>query len=316
MPLDAEFEGWHHVCTIHINGQGGVRQLFKRKKSKHRIVVFAVFFLTVMTLTSARADTAKDRFDEAREAFVERKKLISPISDIDLKTAIEIQDLLVLNVAAEFGSTAGYFQGLTSGGKPLLGVLLENMFTSTGATVVASNSADLQLAPAWVLRIGSTNGTTVADVSEGDDSASFFSELIPAVLIRDDLMSELNSEAIMSQTAVNLGIRFVVMGHPISLSGPGGLQAVSGTLNATLLDSDGATLSAGDGLTPDGARVSSLIRKIASDLKARGRQLRLNDLIILGSAGPVAVLNDSPRVVGRFEAGAEARRIVLAIRSE
>ncbi|MCP4951682.1 MAG: hypothetical protein GY922_07530 [Proteobacteria bacterium] len=290
--------------------------MVKRKKSKHRIVVFAVFVLTVMTLTCARADAAKDRFDEAREAFVERKKLISPLSDIDLKTAIEIQDLLMLDVAAEFGSTAGYFQGLTAGGKPLLGVLLENMFTSTGATVVASNSADLLLAPAWVLRIGSTNGTTVSVVPEGDDPASFFSELIPAVLIRDDLMSELNSEAIMSQTAVNLGIRFVVMGHPISLLGPGGLQAVSGTLNATLLDGDGATLSVGDGLTPDGARVSFLIRKIASNLKARGRQLRSNDLIILGSAGPVAVLNDSSRVVGRFEAGAEARRIVLAIRSE
>jgi len=108
----------------------------------------------------------------------------------------------------------------------------------------------------------------------------------------------------------------VVMGHPISLSGHGGLQAVSGTLNATLLDSDGVTLSEGDRLTPDGARVSLLIRKIAGGLKARGRQLRANDLIILGSAGPVAVLNDSPRVVGRFEAGAETRKIVLAIKPE
>lgn len=269
-----------------------------------------------MTLVSARADIAKDRFREAREAFVERKNLISPLSDIDLKTAIEIQDLLMLDVAAEFGSTAGYFRERTPAGKPLLGVLLENMFTSTGATVASSNSANLQLAPAWVLRIGSTNGTTRAEVSEDDARASFFSELIPAVLIRDDLMSEPNPEAITSQTAVNLGIRFVVMGHPISLSGQGGLQTVSGTLNATLLNSDGVTLSEGNGLTPDGAHVALLIRKIASDLKARGRQLRANDLIILGSAGPVTVLNQSPRVVGRFEAGAETRKIVLAIRPE
>lgn len=272
--------------------------------------------MALMTLVSARGDIAKDRFHEAREAFVERKKLKSPLSDIDLKTAIEIQDLLMLDVAAEFGSTAGYFQALTPGGRPLLGVLLENMFTSTGATVVASNSADLQLAPAWVLRLGSINSTTVSQASEVDDLASITSELIPAVLIRDDLMGEPNSEAITSQTAVNLGIRDVVMGHPISLSGHGGLQAVSGTLNATLLDSDGVTLSEGDRLTPDGARVSLLIRKIAGGLKARGRQLRANDLIILGSAGPVAVLNDSPRVVGRFEAGAETRKIVLAIRPE
>lgn len=293
-----------------------MRQLVKRKKFNIRILVLVVFVMALMTLVSARGDIAKDRFHEAREAFVERKKLKSPLSDIDLKTAIEIQDLLMLDVAAEFGSTAGYFQALTPGGRPLLGVLLENMFTSTGATVVASNSADLQLAPAWVLRLGSINSTTVSQASEVDDLASITSELIPAVLIRDDLMGEPNSEAITSQTAVNLGIRYVVMGHPISLSGHGGLQAVSGTLNATLLDSDGVTLSEGDRLTPDGARVSLLIRKIAGGLKARGRQLRANDLIILGSAGPVAVLNDSPRVVGRFEAGAEARRIVLAIRSE
>jgi len=293
-----------------------VRQLVKRKKLNIRILVLGVFVMALMTLVSARGDIAKDRFHEAREAFVERKKLKSPLSDIDLKTAIEIQDLLMLDVAAEFGSTAGYFQALTPGGRPLLGVLLENMFTSTGATVVASNSADLQLAPAWVLRLGSINSTTVSQASEVDDLASITSELIPAVLIRDDLMGEPNSEAITSQTAVNLGIRYVVMGHPISLSGHGGLQAVSGTLNATLLDSDGVTLSEGDRLTPDGARISLLIRKIAGGLKARGRQLRANDLIILGSAGPVAVLNDSPRVVGRFEAGAETRKIVLAIRPE
>lgn len=293
-----------------------MRQLVKRKKLNIRILVLGVFVMALMTLVSARGDIAKDRFHEAREAFVERKKLKSPLSDIDLKTAIEIQDLLMLDVAAEFGSTAGYFQALTPGGRPLLGVLLENMFTSTGATVVASNSADLQLAPAWVLRLGSINSTTVSQASEVDDLASITSELIPAVLIRDDLMGEPNSEAITSQTAVNLGIRYVVMGHPISLSGHGGLQAVSGTLNATLLDSDGVTLSEGDRLTPDGARVSLLIRKIAGGLKARGRQLRANDLIILGSAGPVAVLNDSPRVVGRFEAGAETRKIVLAIRPE
>ncbi|RZO21764.1 MAG: hypothetical protein EVB05_06760 [Candidatus Thioglobus sp.] len=290
--------------------------MVKRKKLNIRILVLGVFVMALMTLVSARGDIAKDRFHEAREAFVERKKLKSPLSDIDLKTAIEIQDLLMLDVAAEFGSTAGYFQALTPGGRPLLGVLLENMFTSTGATVVASNSADLQLAPAWVLRLGSINSTTVSQASEVDDLASITSELIPAVLIRDDLMGEPNSEAITSQTAVNLGIRYVVMGHPISLSGHGGLQAVSGTLNATLLDSDGVTLSEGDRLTPDGARVSLLIRKIAGGLKARGRQLRANDLIILGSAGPVAVLNDSPRVVGRFEAGAETRKIVLAIRPE
>lgn len=293
-----------------------MRQLVKRKKLNIRILVLGVFVMALMTLVSARGDIAKDRFHEAREAFVERKKLKSPLSDIDLKTAIEIQDLLMLDVAAEFGSTAGYFQALTPGGRPLLGVLLENMFTSTGATVVASNSADLQLAPAWVLRLGSINSTTVSQASEVDDLASITSELIPAVLIRDDLMGEPNSEAITSQTAVNLGIRYVVMGHPISLSGHGGLQAVSGTLNATLLDSDGVTLSEGDRLTPDGARVSLLIRKIAGGLKARGRQLRANDLIILGSAGPVAVLNDSPRVVGRFEAGAETRKIVFAIRPE
>ena len=143
-----------------------MRQLIKRKKSNIRILVLVVFVLTVMTLVSARADIAKDRFREAREAFVERKNLISPLSDIDLKTAIEIQDLLMLDVAAEFGATAGYFQEQTSSGKPLLGVLLENMFTSTGATVASSNSADLQLAPAWVLRIGSTNGTTRAEVSD------------------------------------------------------------------------------------------------------------------------------------------------------
>ena len=293
-----------------------MRQLVKRKKLNIRILVLGVFVMALMTLVSARGDIAKDRFHEAREAFVERKKLKSPLSDIDLKTAIEIQDLLMLDVAAEFGSTAGYFQALTPGGRPLLGVLLENMFTSTGATVVASNSADLQLAPAWVLRLGSINSTTVSQASEVDDLASITSELIPAVLIRDDLMGEPNSEAITSQTAVNLGIRYVVMGHPISLSGHGGLQAVSGTLNATLLDSDGVTVSEGDRLTPDGARVSLLIRKIAGGLKARGRQLRANDLIILGSAGPVAVLNDSPRVVGRFEAGAETRKIVLAIKPE
>lgn len=293
-----------------------MRQLVKRKKFNIRILVLVVFVMALMTLVSARGDIAKDRFHEAREAFVERKKLKSPLSDIDLKTAIEIQDLLMLDVAAEFGSTAGYFQALTPGGRPLLGVLLENMFTSTGATVVASNSADLQLAPAWVLRLGSINSTTVSQASEVDDLASITSELIPAVLIRDDLMGEPNSEAITSQTAVNLGIRYVVMGHPISLSGHGGLQAVSGTLNATLLDSDGVTLSEGDRLTPDGARISLLIRKIAGGLKARGRQLRANDLIILGSAGPVAVLNDSPRVVGRFEAGAETRKIVLAIKPE
>ena len=316
MPLDAEFLGWHHVCTIHNIGQGGVRQLVRSKKSNITILVLGVFVLTLMTLVSARADTAKDRFHEAREAFVERKTLILPLSGIDLKTAIEIQDLLMLDVAAEFGATAGYFQERTSSGNPLLGVLLENMFTSTGATVASSNSADLQLAPAWVLRIGSINGTTRAEVSEGDAPASFFSELIPAVLIRDDLMSEPNSEAITSQTAVNLGIRFVVMGHPISLSGQGGLQAVSGTLTTTLLDSDGVIFSEGNGLTPDGARVALLIRNMASDLKARGRHLRANDLIILGSAGPVKVLNQSPRVVGRFEAGAETRKIVLAIRPE
>ena len=293
-----------------------MRQLIKRKKSNIRILVLVVFVLTVMTLVSARADIAKDRFREAREAFVERKNLISPLSDIDLKTAIEIQDLLMLDVAAEFGATAGYFQEQTSSGKPLLGVLLENMFTSTGATVASSNSADLQLAPAWVLRIGSTNGTTRAEVSDDDAPASFFSELIPAVLIRDDLMSEPNPEAVTSQTAVNLGIRFVVMGRPISLSGQGGLQAVSGTLTTTLLDSDGVIFSEGNGLTPDGARVALLIRNMASDLKARGRHLRANDLIILGSAGPVKVLNQSPRVVGRFEAGAETRKIVLAIRPE
>jgi 2-keto-4-pentenoate hydratase len=273
--------------------------------------------LATLALASGLLVPAADQCNPAQEAlalvlkaYVERQRLARPLPKLAISKAVEVQDFLLMNLAPDYGSVAGYQRDSGPGGSRLSTVLLENMFTSSGATLHRARDSNQLVELELLVRVGSeriNNVDTLAAV------AAHISEVLPAVEVRDQLLAatqRLDSAAVI---AINGGVRYLVLGRPLVVPSSMTVDDWAGVFAAHLFQKDGKTVSHGSGLVT-GTDPLQAVLELKQLLRKRGRFLKAGDLLALGSIG----LAVEPDTTGRFEASFEtpfgSGRVVFALR--
>ena len=260
--------------------------------------------------SAAQANPAQETLALALKAYVERQRLAGPLPNLAISKAIEVQDFLMMNLAPDYGSVAGYQRDSGADGALFSAVLLENMFTSSGATLHRARDSNLSVELELLIRVGSkqiNKAETLAAV------AAQISEVLPAVEVRDQLLVATQRFDSAALIAINGGVRYLVLGRPIVVPSSITADDWAGAFAAHLFQNDGKTVSHGSGLVT-GTDPLEAVLELKQLLQKRGRFLKAGDLLALGSIG----LAVEPDTNGRFEASFETPfgigRVVFALR--
>jgi len=262
-------------------------------------------------LSAFGSESGQAALSQALEAFGSRQQMAEPLPEIAPGLAVEVQDLVMMNLAPDYGGVVGYWWSVASNQEVVVSSLLENMFTSSGATLDLSGGADQVAHLGWMLRVGQ-KGIGVMD--EATPWHEFFSELIPAVVIRDRLLTPEQKGDWSAMTMINTGVRYIVMGMPWQITKEKGVALFGAPLEALLADHSGQKLAGATAVSTT-RDTSGMINQLRERLSARGRFLRGSDLVWLGPTGPGVPLGETGRLSADFGTPLGQRRIVFAIRS-
>ena len=280
----------------------------QRKGLTRRFLAFGVLFLGAISIVSA--DAGQEALEQTLESFAARQKMTTLLPQLNASVAIEVQDLLLMNLAPDYGGVAGYLCELAADGRTVVAPVLENMFTSSGATLYGAKGSEQSAQLAWLLRV---RGEVAGNVGTAPSVHGYFSELIPAVIVRDRLLREKQQTLWAALTVVNAGVRYLILGTPWSISESDGGELLNGLMEAGLIDRGGEILTKGLGLLGNREPLSA-VAELQELLAARGRTLRAGDLVSLGPVGPAVALGGIGRVTARFSTVLGGRRIVFAMR--
>ena len=257
------------------------------------------------------SESAQAALNQALEAFGARQQMAHPLPDIEPGLAVEVQDLVMMNLAPDYGGVVGYWWSVASSQEMVVSSLLENMFTSSGATLDSVAGVEQVAYLGWMLRVRPQGIGTMDEASPWYES---FSELIPAVVIRDRLLAPEQKGDWSAMTITNAGVRYLVLGMPWQLGKEEGVTLLGARLEALLADNAGEKLAEASVIFA--ARdASGMINELRAKLSARGRFLRDSDLLWLGPTGPGVSLGVTGRLSADFSTPLGQRRIVFAIRS-
>ena len=280
----------------------------QRRGLTRRFLAFGVSFLGAISIVSA--DAGQEALEQTLESFAARQKMTTLLPQLNASVAIEVQDLLLMNLAPDYGGVAGYLCELAADGRTVVAPVLENMFTSSGATLYGAKGSEQSAQLAWLLRV---RGEVAGNVGTAPSVHGYFSELIPAVIVRDRLLREKQQTLWAALTVVNAGVRYLILGTPWSISESDGGELLNGLMEAGLVDRGGEILTSGVGLLGNREPLSA-VAELQELLAARGRTLRAGDLVSLGPVGPAVALGGIGRVTARFSTVLGGRRIVFAMR--
>ena len=270
--------------------------------------------LLVLVIASGSAfgsEKGQGALNQALEAFNTRQQMADPLPEMEAGLAVEVQDLLVMNLAPDYGGVAGYLFSAAADQEMVVSVLLENMFTSSGATLDTAKGSEQIVQLGWMLRVRPEGIETVDAASPWYE---YFSELIPAVIVRDSLLTQEQQGDWSAMTMVNAGVRYLVLGMPWVIAKGQGAVILTAPLEAMLMDNRGKTLAKGSSLSVD-REALSVIKELRTKLSARGRSLRASDLVLLGPMGSGAQFGAVGRLTAEFSTPLGDRRIVFASRS-
>jgi len=259
---------------------------------------------------AVQANPAQETLALVLKAYIDRQRLAGPLPHLAIAKAIEVQDFLVMNLAPDYGSVAGYQRDSGYGGSLLSTVLLENMFTTSGATLHRARDCNPLVELELLVRVGSeriNKADTLAAV------AAQISEVLPAVEVRDQLLMATQGLDSAALIAINGEVRYLVLGRPLVVPSSITVDDWAGVFAAHLFQKDGKTVSHGSGLVT-GTNPLQAVLELKQLLQKRGRFLKAGDLLALGSIG----LAVEPDTNGRFEASFEtpfgSGRVVFALR--
>ena len=270
--------------------------------------------LLVLVIASGSAfgsEKGQGALNQALEAFNTRQQMADPLPEMETGLAVEVQDLLVMNLAPDYGGVVGYLCSAAADQEMVVSVLLENMFTSSGATLDTAQGSEQTVQLGWMLRVR-PEGIEIVDAAS--PWYEYFSELIPVVIVRDSLLGQEQQGDWSAMTMVNAGVRYLVLGMPWTIAKGEGAAILATPLEAMLMDNGGKTLAKGSSLSGD-REALGVIKELRAKLSARGRSLRASDLVLLGPMGSGATLGAVGRLTAKFSTPLGDRRIVFAARS-
>ena len=287
-----------------------------KKNHRHRQPLLLAWILVLglvlppAAISPAWANAGPEALAQALASFNAREQMASPLPELGASLAIEIQDLLVLNLAPDYGGGVGYLCERAGDGETVVAALLENMFSSSGATLYDAKGSEQIVQLGLLVRVRSE---AILEADAASSLQAHFSELIPAVIVRDQLLSKEQTDDWAAMTAVNAGVRYLVLGEPWPIPPSAGADILSAPLKAILTGKAGAALTGGQGLAGN-QKAGPAVWELQQRLASRGRTLRPGELLSLAPVGPAVVLGGVGRVTARFETVLGERQIVFALR--
>ncbi len=248
--------------------------------------------------------TPRAAHDAVLRAYTDLEPLPGPFG-LDPAEAAEVQRMVVLSLGPRYGEVAGYKAALTSPAAqarfgvsaPVSGVLLDNMFTATGATVSRASAVRPVLEADLLVRVADER---INQADSPDAMLASLSEVIPFVEIPDLMFANLEGLTGADIAAINAGARLGVTGTPVPLRGLDDAMARLGAFSVTLTDGEGRTIGSGGGDALMGHPLAAALW-LKNDLRRRGVRLQPGDLLSLGSLGAPVPLSGLARVKATYE---------------
>ncbi len=319
MPVDVDGIDWHHVGSIHNQGQEYVERFWARDEERGaggcRAIKTRGAGLALGALVSAfvgmavYAEPGPEGLTQVLNAHRSRERMRQALPDLNAATATEIQDFLLMNLAPDEGSPVGYLREMASDGTPVSVVLLENLFTSSGATLRAAQNAKQLVQLELLVRI---NSAQIDEAGTRSSVAAGISEVVPAVVVRDQLLFSAQQGDAAALTAINAGVRYLVLGRPLSVPLWENTQYWHKPFGARLVGRDGQILSQGHSLA-GGISPLEAVLEIKRMLHQRGRSLRAGDLLGLGAIGSAVVLSGAGRLEADFDTPFGWGQVIFAL---
>lgn len=244
-------------------------------------------------------------------AYGDATPIAGPLG-LDDAGAESVQRMAVLNLRPRWGEVAGYKAALTSAAararfgadQPLSGMLLENMFTTTGATVSLRHLVRPLLEVDLLVRVADD---AIGQATTTDEVLAALGQVIPFLEIPDLMFADPSVITSADIRAVNAGARLGVMGAPVPVTEATAAQLAAMTVE--LLDGDGRTLVQADGSALMGHPLNAALW-LVTDLARRGETLKAGDLLSLGSLGPPLPLTAPGRVRALYHGLAEQPLVI------
>lgn len=248
----------------------------------------AAAYLLAITATPVWAAMLDQRTVDGLTAnFKSSTPAISPAVSMSIDEGYAAQDMFIVGTVPPDAALAGYKIGLTSGpsqemfgvDEPVAGRMFTSMFLADGASVSARFGARPVFEADLVVMVkdaGVNDARTPLDVARHLSQVGAFIEL-PDLLVAKG--QRLDGPLI---AAINVGARYGVIGDTVAVEPTAEFVDALADMTVTLSDQNDEELARSKGAAILGHPLNAVVW-LADHLKARGQQLRPNQIISLGS---------------------------------
>ena len=215
----------------------------------------------------------------------------TPISTVDpamtADAAAKAQEEFIAVIGRELGDPVGYKVGLTNPNmqkalgvsQPVRGTMLNNMMRESGVVMPVAFGSVPFCEGGLIVRVGdwAVNGAKTPE-----ETLKWLDAVIPFTELSDMVFAggvKLTAPAV---AAVNVGVRYGVMGDPIKLSPTPEWIARLKTFSVRVVDEKGTLIEEGRGKALMGDPLAAVLW-IRDSLAAEGKELVKGDLLSLGS---------------------------------
>lgn len=279
------------------------------KSTIRRLALFRVLLPSVLLLPTGALHADVGSVLARSAAAYGSLAPIAEASGVDIGEAERIQRMLVLNLRPRFGEVVGYKAALTSPAvqqrfgvsRPLTGVLLENMFTSTGSIIDRDAAVRPVLEIDLLVRVGDER---INEAASREQVLAALSEVIPFVEVPDLMYASDVAIGAADIVAINAGARLGVAGVPVPLAGMSDAAERLAAFTAEMVDGEGRVLASGRGSALMGHPLDAVLW-LKNDLGRQGYRLKTGNLLSLGGIGPPVPLEGLKRVTATYRGLAE-----------
>ncbi len=273
-----------------------------------RTLTLAVAFVACCPWPTLAA-SPQDALAAVLAAYTRLEPVNKPLG-LSASDAETVQRMVVLNLRPQWGEIAGYKAALTSPpaqarfgvSEPVSGVLLDNMFTSTGAIIDRARAVKPVIEADLLVRVADER---INDATTGAGILAFLSEAIPFLELPDLMYADMQGLTGADISAINAGARLGATGEPVDLTVLEDAAERLGAFTVKLVDGDGNVLGRGIGEALLGHPLEAALW-LKNDLARRGYRLEAGDLLSLGSLGPPLAIDGLTRITATYEGLAES----------
>lgn len=250
------------------------------------LVAGAMLAAASLAPAPAASATPEEVLSDAVSAYTALTPITRP-GGLDLEQAHRVQRVLVLVLRPQWGEIVGYKAALTSAAaqrrfglkRPVTGVLLENMFTSTGATIALDTGIRLILEADLLVRVADE---AINDAAGPEEIVAALDEVIPFLETPDLMYAEGVELRGADVVSINAGARLGVMGAPLKVASMRDPVARLGAFTFEMEDGKGEVVARGGGEALMGHPLNAVLW-LKNDLNRRGMRLKSGDLLSLGA---------------------------------